>query len=263
MTGAAPLGLSGAVAACALLVAVAGAGKLWPGTPPDPVCRLLRVPPRWCPVAGRAAGAAELGAGAAVLAGAPAGDAVLAALGAIFVLVTVRARRAHPAAGCGCLPWRRAERAVTWRTVARAGCVLGLGAAGAAYRPEAAAARPGFVLGALAGGCVLAALSAGWPPRSPRCRRPLWRSRRHALGELRRHPLAETMGVAAAGPAAEPAAHWREGCADRFWFPAPAGSGAGVLFTVTRLPGGSVAVQAGRSGDWRGPAATGRGRGTS
>jgi hypothetical protein len=156
--------LSGFVASCGGLLALAGVSKVYRGArgADDDVAirRALRIPPgRWRAVE-VTVGSLEVATGAVVLtlryplfAG-----AALTALGAAFcgLLSYVRARRVP--GGCGCLGWRSRPELLTWRAVARPGLLL------AASLAELAVLRSGPASSAGPG-----SPAAGWPASWPGC----------------------------------------------------------------------------------------------
>lgn len=248
--------LAGWAASCGVLLAVAGASKLYRGVRGvaggTAILRALRLPRRLWRPAETAVGCAECAAGLAVCAGVHLAALVMAGLGAAFCVLIGYARVRRVPGGCGCIEWRAPARSagqtISWPELARSAMVLGAGVAGAVAGPGDAAAfgRAWFDAGVLAGGaaCVLLSVPAPW--RTPFCHRPLWRPRRATLRALTDHGLFESM-AASAGPFGPPTAHRRAGCADEFWFAQLDGRGAdaAVRFEVSRAGrGGALTVRA-------------------
>jgi methylamine utilization protein MauE len=259
--------LNGLASACGVLLAVAGASKVYRGargvTGDTAIRRALRIPRRRWRVVEPAAGAVECAVGVVVCAGVRpvVSDAVMAAIGATFCGLLGYVRVRGVPGGCGCIDWRTsakaASRTVSWREIARSAVVLGAGIAAAAVSAGTVLARTGpagvgeynrvwFDLGLLAGGVVLVVLSVPALGRTPLCHRPLWRPAQATLRELTRHGVYLAMAESA-GPLGPPARHHRTGCADEFWFTAPDGGGDqhAVVFQVRHTSAeGKLAVQA-------------------
>lgn len=248
--------LAGWVASCGVLLAVAGASKLYRGVRGvaggTAILRALRLPRRLWRAAETAVGCAECAVGLAVCAGVHPAALVMAGLGAAFCVLIGYARVRRVPGGCGCIEWRAPARpsgpTISWAELARSAMVLGAGVAGAvAGRGDAAAfSQAWFDAGLLAGGaaCVLLSVPAPW--RTPFCHRPLWRPRRATLRALTDHGLFESM-AASAGPFGPPTAHRRTGCTDEFWFAQVDGREAGpaVRFEVSQASrGGALTVRA-------------------
>lgn len=235
--------LTGWVASCGALLAVAGASKLYRSargmTGGTAVLRALRLPRRWWRGAETAAGCAECAAGVAVCAGSRPASLVMAGLGGAFCVLLgyVRARRVP--GGCGCIEWRTPARTaattVSWRAMARSAMVLGAGIAGSTVAGGDAAAfgRAWFDAGVLAGGAtaVLLSMRALW--RTPVCHRPVWRPGRATLRALTGHGVFQAMAESA-GPFGPAVRHRAAGCSDEFWFTRADGHAEdpGVLFQV-------------------------------
>jgi Methylamine utilisation protein MauE len=261
--GAGTLLASGAVGCTAIMLALFGIGKTWRGDTGSALRAMLRIGPgRWRLIEA-ATGFIECAVGVLVFLGAApllAGTA-MAALGAVFCGLLVRARRLRVPGGCGCTPWRRTPDPVSWRTIVRAGCVTAAGVAAAAARPSpvTAATHLWFVAGAMAAAAGYAILGARTPLRTPRCHRRVWLPARDALRALRASGVfagfAQSYGPFAPGPR-----HSRHGCADLFAFtPLSAGPRRELVFRVSRGSGGTVAVRATASE----PGATGPGEAAS
>jgi hypothetical protein len=271
-------GVAGWAAGCGVLLAVAGASKVYRGVRgvagETAIRRALRVSRRRWRVVEPAAGGVECAVGVVVCAGVlPAvGGAVMAGLGAAFCGLLGYARIRGLPGGCGCIEWRPpaapASRTVSWREIARSAVVLGAGIALAATAPSVLGTSvlgtsvlgtsvlgtsvPGpsglgwFGAGLLAAGVVLILLSVRAPWRTPVCHRPLWRPARSTLRALTGHGVYLAM-AASAGPLGPLSRHHRTGCADEFWFTAPDGGGEqrAVVFLVRYgAPGGALAVRA-------------------
>jgi len=254
--------LAGCVAACGVLLVVAGASKLYraarqvPGS--SAVRRALGVTKRRWRRVEAAAGGLECAVGVIVCAGAyPAvGGAAMAVLGGGFCVLLGYARVQRMPGGCGCIQWRTAPQSagrVSRREVARAALVGTAGLAGAVWLRGQAGAydRPWFYGGIVAGGTALIVLGTRALPRTPVCRRPLWFPARATLRALAGHGVFEAMAESA-GPFGPVVRYRRTGCSQEFWF-SPAGgrdrAGRGesrvVVFQVRHAaPGGELAVQA-------------------
>lgn len=257
--------LSGIALSGAALLAVAGAGKLLTGAGgPDSDSAIRRAlgigPGAW----GRievAAAALECATAAAVLTGlvpAVAGT-VMAGQGAVFTGLLANARRVDAPGGCGCLGRRGGSEAVTPRSFARALWVLAAGLLQlvAPWPGPGSLTRPGPLAGAVAGGIVVALLSAGLPYRTPWCHRRLWYPLRETARALVGHPAFAAIATAA-GPLGTAFAYRRVRCVEEFWFPAPAAPGEApriASFRVTHGPTGDLAVHASlRDDEMPGPA---------
>ncbi|HSZ42662.1 MAG TPA: hypothetical protein VK817_22095 [Trebonia sp.] len=260
---------AGWITSCGLLLVVAGAGKAYASARRrqggDAIRRVLRLRrARWRAVSAAAA-VAECCVGAAVCASpgplrayaassyavssytVPA-CAAMAALGAMFCALLAYARLRRVQGGCGCLGWGGDRQAVTARSVVRAGllaCAGLLGAVSPAIFHHELRPLP-FAAALVAGLAIIAALStgriAGLGPRSPACRRPLWRARAVTAAALADSGVFQAM-AAAAGPFG-PESHRRDGCVDEFVFPRVGGLGQGVLFRVTHTGRRGIAVHA-------------------
>jgi len=243
--------LTGCVVSCGVLLALAGAGKVYRGVRQTggstAVWRALRVPRRLISRAELAAGLLECLTGAAVcirIYPVAAGSA-MALLGASFCTLLIYVRINQVPGDCGCVGLRkRADgiaETVTWRAMARAGLLAAAGITAAVG--SAGGASVLFYAGLLTGGVVLALLSMRMPLRTPGCRRALWRPVRSSLRSLTAHEMFTAM-ASSAGPLGSDVSYRRSGCTDEFWFPAGA-DGKTVVFRVSRTaPGGSLAVQA-------------------
>ena len=270
--------LAGCVASCGVLLAVAGASKLYRAARRMPdasaIRRALGMTKRRWRRAEPAIGILECAAGVIVCAGVyPAlGGAAMAGLGAGFCGLLGYARVRRVPGGCGCIQWRTASPSaagmVSWREMARAALVAVAGLGGAVFlRGEAGAFdRPWFWAGLLAGGTVLMLLSTQARPRTPVCRRPVWFPARATLRALAGHGVFEAMAESA-GPFGPVVRYRRAGCGEEFWFtplpgpaagPGQAGRGGqrAVVFQARyAAPGGGLAVQASvrdapAPGDW-------------
>jgi hypothetical protein len=231
------------------MLILAGASKLTAaGDPSGPACRLPLIASHWCRPAEAGVGVAECGVGAVVCLGflPVAGGALLTALGLAFAAVTCYLLAARDQSDCGCVRWKHAEHRVTWRAVARAGCVLAAGAADLWAGPPRPAywASAWFGLGVLSGAVLLTALTVRADLRPPGCRRHLLWPARDALRALTSHPVFKEVTGADAVPPRSAFAHRRNGCADVFYLREPGHPRQGTLFEVSRGAGGSVAVRA-------------------
>jgi hypothetical protein len=251
--------VAGWVVSCGVVLVVAGASKLYRGARDldggTAVRRLLRMPRHQWRRTELAVGGLECATGILVCSGAnPAlGGIAMAALAGVFCVLLGYMRVKRVPGDCGCIRWRPApettRQAVTWRAMARSGMLFGAGIAGAVGAADVTSASGGgwFAAGILAGGTVLALLSAPMPVLTPVCRRPLWRGTRATLNTLAGQEIFAAM-AASAGPFEPVAWHRRTGCTDEFWFRSAAGpSGQAVVFRVSHTaPGGRLAVHASR-----------------
>ncbi len=248
--------LVGWVASCGVLLAVAGASKLYRGARGvaggPAILRALRVPPRFWRPAETCAGCAECAAGLAVFAGVRPAALVMAGLGAAFCVLLVYVRVRRVPGGCGCIEWRTpagpAAGTISWAELARSAMVLSAGVVGAVAARGGAAAfgRAWFDAGALTGGAACVLLSARKPWRTPFCHRPLWRPRRATLRALNEHGVFQSM-AASAGPFGPPVRHRTARCSDEFWFARADGTEAdpAVVFQVRQAsPDGALEVRA-------------------
>jgi hypothetical protein len=269
---------AGCVASCGVLLAVAGASKLYRAArrmPDDSaVRRALGVTRRRWRRAEPAIGILECAVGVIVCAGVypTLGGAAMAVLGAGFCVLLGYARLRRVPGGCGCIEWRAvpvpAAGTVTWREIVRGALVAVAGVAGALFlRGEAGAfGRPWFWAGLLVGGALLILLSTRTLPRTPVCRRPLWFPARATLRALAGNAVFEAVAESA-GPFGPVVRYRRAGCGEEFWFtplPGPAAgpgqAGRGLQRAVVfqaryAAPGGGLAVQASvrdapAPGDW-------------
>jgi hypothetical protein len=215
--------------------------------------RAVPMPRRQWRQFGLAAGSAETVTGVMVCSGAypVLAGASLAALGAVFCAVLAYLLVKQVPGDCGCISWRTATAAsaesLTWRPIARAGMLLGVGVAYLVISADAANVprQYWFGGGAVAGAAVLVLLSVPGPARFLACRGPLRRRPRTTLRALAGHETFTAM-ASSAGPFGPVAWHRRSGCTDEFWFTAPAGrSGEAVVFRVYQAaPGARPAVHA-------------------
>ena len=249
--------ISGCAVSCGAFLAVAGASKLYRGLrgldDATAIQRALRMPRRQWRLFGLAAGATECVTGAVVCSAAypVLGGVSLAALGAVFSALLAYVLVRQIPGGCGCITWRTATETaaetLTWRAMARSGMLLGVGIAytvvsvGATNAPR----QYWFGAGVVAGVTVLVLLSMPGLPRTPVCRRPLWRTTHTTLRALASHEVFATMADSA-GPFGPVARYRRTGCTDEFWFTALAGQGSqAVVFQVHRKASGAqLAVHA-------------------
>jgi hypothetical protein len=241
--------LAGCVVACGALLVLAGAGKVYRGVRrtdgSSAVWRALRVPRRLVVPADVAFGVLECVTGGFVCARVDpvVSGVVLAVLGSAFcaVLAYIRIRRIPGDCGCVGLPKRANALAetVTWRAMTRAG-LLAVAGVMAAVGSTTGFGVP-FYVGVLTGAAVLTLLSTRTAPRTPVCRRALWRPVRSSVRALTAHELYATM-ASAAGPFSGDYTYRRTGCTDEFWFSAGAKT---VVFRMSRTaPSGSLAVHA-------------------
>jgi hypothetical protein len=247
--------ISGCAIGCGAFLVLAGASKLYRSmrAPEEmtAIGRALRMPRRQWRLFGLAAGGVECATGLLVCSGAypVPGGAGLAGLGAVFCVLLAYVLVKHVPGGCGCIRWRTAPgtaaEAVTWRSMARGGTLLGAGVAYLLVAADAANAPRGdwFGGGVVATGAVLVLLSMHTPVRTPVCRRPLWHQTRTTLRALTSHQMFAAM-AASAGPFEPVARYRRTGCTDEFWFTAVTGSGSeAVVFRVDQaVPGARLAV---------------------
>jgi hypothetical protein len=236
--------ISGWAISCGAVLVVAGAGKLYRGIRAledmTAIRRALRMPRRQWRLFGLAAGGVECVTGLLVCSGAcpVLGGVGMAGLGIVFCVLLAYVLVKQIPGGCGCISWRTAPEAVTWRAMARGGTLLG---AGIGYGLVAANAPRGawFGGGVAASVTVLMLLSMRTPVRTPVCRRPLWHRKRTTLRVLTSHQMFEAM-AASAGPFEPVARYRRTGCTDEFWFTAVAGSGSeAVVFQVHQAASGA------------------------
>ncbi|HXW44016.1 MAG TPA: MauE/DoxX family redox-associated membrane protein [Streptosporangiaceae bacterium] len=249
MPGPWALQLSGAVCCSAVVLALAGAAKIWRGSPDSAIRRVLRVGPARWRLTECAFGVLECATGIAVCTGsAPrVAGSVMAVLGTLFVGLLAAARRRRAPGGCGCLPWHRTGEAVTWRAIARAGCVLAAGVADLTATPNGLrqAGHAWFGVGALIAALAYTLLSMQLPVRTPRCHRSLWFPVRDAFSALTSNAIFSAF-LDSHGPTGAPS-YQRDGCTDQFSFSVPAvseGPSQELIFDVSRGPGGTVAVRA-------------------
>ena len=255
--------IAGCAVSCGAVLVVAGAGKLYRGLrgleDMTAVRRAVPMPRRQWRLFGLAVGSAEAVTGVVVCSGAypVLAGASLAALGAAFCAVLAYLLVKQVPGHCGCISWRTATAtsadSLTWRPVARAGMLLGVGVAYLVISADAASVprQYWFGGGVAAGAAVLVLLSVPGPallsvPRPARflaCRGPLRRRTRTTLRALAGHETFAAM-ASSAGPFGPVAWHRRSGCTDEFWFTSPAGhSGQAVVFRVYRAtPGARPAV---------------------
>jgi hypothetical protein len=247
----------GCAVSCGALLVVAGTSKLYRGirglNEMTAVRRALRMPHLEWKLFALAAGAAEGATGALVCSGAypVAGGASLAALGAVFCALLIYVRIRRTPGGCGCVSWRTARvtpaGAITWRSLARSGMVLGTGVAYALVSTGASGVprQYWFGGGVIAGSVILVLLSMPEPVRTRPCRRWPWRTTRTALRDLAGHETFAMM-ASSAGPFGPTAWHRRNGCTDEFWFtPLALQDGRAIVFQVHRAaPRARLAVHA-------------------
>ncbi len=253
MPGPWALQLSGAVCCSGGVLAVAGAAKIWRGEADSAIRHVLRIRPARWRLLECAAGTVECATAAAVCLGAApvVTGPVMAALGTVFTVLLVRARRSRAPGGCGCLPWRGAADRITWRAIARAGCVLAAGVAdlGAAPAGLRQAGHAGFDLGALMAALAYTLLSMQLPVRTPRCHRSPWFPARHALRAVTGNAMFGSF-LDSHGPLLSGPRYQREGCTDQFSFILPAETAGSAVrpreltFDVVHGPGGAVALRA-------------------
>jgi hypothetical protein len=182
----------------------------------------------------------------------------MAGQGAVFTGLLANARRVGAPGGCGCLGRRGGGEAVTWRSLARALWVVAAGVlqVTAPWPGPGSLTRPGPLAGAVAGGILVALLSAGLPYRTPRCHRRLWYPVRETAAALAAHSTFAAM-AATAGPLGTAFGYRRIRCVEELWFPASAAPGQApkiVDFRVTHGPTGALAVHASLRDEMPGPA---------
>jgi hypothetical protein len=251
--------ISGCAVSCGVVIALAGASKLYRGIrgldDMTAIRRVLRLPRRQWRLFGLTTGGTECVVGAVVCSGAhPAlGGAGLTTLGAVFCALLAYVLVKRVPGGCGCIRWRTATEtaaeAPTWGALARSGLLLGVGVAytvvsvGAANAPR----QYWFGGGVVAGITVLVLLSMPRLVRTPVCRRPLWRKTRTTLRALASHEIFAAM-AGSAGPFGPVAKYRRTGCTDEFWFTVLADQGSqAVVFQVNRAaPGARLVIHASR-----------------
>lgn len=242
--------ISGCATSCGAFLVVAGASKLYRSIRSleemTAIRRALRMPRRQWRLFGLAAGGVECLTGLLVCSGASPvlGGVGMAGLGAVFCVLLAYVLVRQIPGGCGCIRWRAAPEAVTWRAMARGGTLLG---AGIAYTLVAADTPRGdwFGGGVLASVTVLVLLSMRMPVRTPVCRRPLWHRARTTLRALTSHEMFAAM-AASAGPFEPVARYRRTGCTDEFWFTAATEQDSdAVVFRVRQaVSGARLAVHA-------------------
>jgi hypothetical protein len=247
--------LAGCVVSCGVLLILAGLSKVYRGARrldgSSAIWRALRIPRRLVAPANVAFGSLECVVGVLVAARVdPAASGLaMAVLGGAFLAVLAYVRINRIPGDCGCIGLRKQAdalaRTVTWRALARAGLLAAAGVAAVFVGPAGtfvgtAGTGVPFLAGLLAGGAVLALLSAA-PPRTPVCRRMLWRPSRASFRALQAHEVFAAMS-SAAGPFGADVTYRRAGCADEFLFPAGERT---VVFQVSRAAsGGSLVVHA-------------------
>ncbi|HEY3868929.1 MAG TPA: hypothetical protein VGM10_11290 [Actinocrinis sp.] len=265
----------GAIAACAALLILTGALKLYRnrsarsadgsggssggggGSGASSVQRALRLKAGSWRAVQVGAGTLECATGIAVCAGwhPVAAGIVLAAQGVAFTGLLVYIRRTGIAGDCGCLKRAAAtaDHVVPMRAVLRACVLIAAGATEAAARIPAPGTQivSGSVAGvdrataaavALVAFALLVSVDLEW--RTPNCRRPLWFPRRRTAAELRMHGIYQAM-AASAGPLADRAAYRRAGCVDEFRFPITDDEDRLVTFRVSRTrPADALTVRA-------------------
>lgn len=246
---------SGLVLSCGVLLAVAGASKVYRGARgidgDTAIRRALRIPRRRWRRVELGVGILEGAVGVTVCTAAypRVGGVAMAALGALFCALLGYVRVKRVPGGCGCIEWRpSAFRAapVSWREIGRSALLTGAGVTGTLLPRDQAGpwARSWFYAGILAGGAVLVLLSLRTAPRTPVCRRALWLPARATLRALAGHGVFEAM-AASAGPFGPEVRYRRTGCTEEFWFTqAPGTGGARVVFQASYAAGGALAVQA-------------------
>jgi hypothetical protein len=251
--------ISGCAVSCGVVIAMAGASKLYRGIrgldDMTAIRRVLRLPRRQWRLFGLTTGGTECVVGAVVCSGAHPvlSGASLTALGAVFCALLAYVLVKRVPGSCGCIRWRTATEtaaeAPTWRAMARGGMLLGVGVAytvvsvGAANAPR----QYWFGGGVVAGITVLVLLSMPRLVRTPVCRRPLWRKTRTTLRALASHEIFAAM-AGSAGPFGPVAKYRRTGCTDEFWFTVLADQGGqAVVFQVNRVaPGARLVIHASR-----------------
>jgi hypothetical protein len=247
--------ISGCATSCGAFLVVAGASKLYRSMRAleemTAIRRALRMPRRQWRLFGLAAGGVECVTGLLVCSGTypVPGGAGLAGLGAVFSVLLAYVLVKQVPGGCGCIRWRTAPgtaaQAVTWRSMARGGTLLGAGVAYLLIAADATDAPRGdwFGGGVVATGAVLVLLTMRMPVRTPVCRRPLWHQTRTTLRALTNHQMFAAMATSA-GPFEPVVRYRRTGCTDEFWFTAVTGSGReAVVFRVDQaVPGARLAV---------------------
>ena len=197
--------VTGCAVSCGVVLAVAGASKLYRGARgvdgAAAMRRALRMSRRQWRRAELTVGAAELAVGVLVCSGASPmlGGAGLASFGAVFCVLLGYVRVKRIAGDCGCIRWRPAPETApepaAWRPIVRGGMLLGAGIADVIVSADAARAPylAWFGGGLLAGGTVLVLVSMRMPVRTPICRRPPRHGMRATLRVLAGHEMFAAM----------------------------------------------------------------------
>ena len=252
--------LSGTITSTAMLLLIAAAGKLAArarrADADSAIRRALRIPPARWRVVELVTGIAEVATAIGVCSGRcpTISGTALASMGAAFGVTLAYTRHAGTPGGCECVRLRGASRTITWRTLARAAWLLGVGTLTVFLRPPGlrAITHPWYDGGLVVAGIILAGLSADLPPRTRRCRRRLWLPTRDTYKALTRTTVFDAI-TTMVGPLGPPYRHRRAGCVDEFWTPATARPATAhdahrpdtVVFRVTHTgAAGAVAVQA-------------------
>jgi hypothetical protein len=253
MSGTAQALLEGAVLSAGGLLILAGLGKLRnllrPGSD-SAVSRALGISRRRWRLVEAGSGAVECITGTAVCAGwfQRVSGIAMAAEGALFCSVLAFTMRSGLRGGCNCMGWRRTAAPITWRTVARAGWLVGTGAVDATV-VRIADSRTEWLwvaAGVVTGGVVLILLSMNWPPRTPICHRPLWTSAGKVANALMEAPVFQA-AEDANGSFRREFVHRRRRCVDEFSFSiegAQPSANDAMVFRVRFASSGVMAVQA-------------------
>jgi hypothetical protein len=149
----------------------------------------------------------------------------IAGLGTVFTVLLGWVMFRRVPGGCGCTGWTTGT-AVSGRHIGRAALLAGSGLV-EVMAPERVLSSV-FWAGVAAGSVVWVALSIDALPRTPVCRRPLWRPLASTIAALTRTGVFQAM-AAASGPFAA-AVYRRDGCVDEFWFTPAGAPGRLVVF---------------------------------
>jgi hypothetical protein len=247
---------SGAIDSVGALLVIAGADKVYGvlhgARRESAIRRAFRIEPRRWQRVQLTAGLAECVTGFLVCGRVfPAeGGAAMAGLGVVFAGSLIYARRAGAPGGCGCISWnkRATSETIKLREIIRAEFIVIIGILSLAMRwPVSAPFRePWFYAGTAAGCLLLLLLSLDVVPTPLRCG---WRRllmTHSTLDTLTHHPVFKAI-LESVGPFTPEFGYHATGCTEEYWFASSDGAVSApqvAAFSVTRLPGGVLAVHA-------------------